>query len=107
MPTKKKIKKKSSRSKRAVAADKPNPNTSEIVTADRKSSPSISASVRRLVVSEPQLIFAEISARLVNDGWNSEEIERRKSTIATLRADTLAILAIAREQGWRAPSKRR
>jgi hypothetical protein len=65
MPTKKKIKKKSSRSKRAVAVDKPNPNTPEIVTAERKVSPSVSASVRRIVVSEPQLTLAEINTRLV------------------------------------------
>lgn len=107
MPAKKKIKKKSGRSARAVAADKPNPNTPEIVTVERKSAPSVSASVRRIVVSEPQLALAEINSRLVNDGWAPEEIEHRKSTIATLRTDTLAILAIAREQGWCAPNKPR
>lgn len=109
MPTKKKIRKKTGLPKGSgVRIDKAKPAAIKIaMEAKKQRTPTLSIAVRRLVILEQQLTFAEISVRLVEDGWNREEIERRKSTIVTLRADTLAILAIAREEGWRTPVKRK
>ena len=69
-------------------------------TPDKKKVRSISASVRRLVVCHSQLTCSEVAQRLVEEGWDVEEVQRRKSTIATLRCDALATIAIAREEGW-------
>jgi len=37
---------------------------------------------------------------LIDTGWDAPDVEKRKSTIATLRTDCLAILKIAKECGW-------
>ncbi len=107
MPTRKRTRKKTNQTKGSIHQRDAAPERKITAATNKKQNvPSISSAVRRLVVTAPQLTLSEISARLVKDGWNPEEIERRKSTIATLRTDTLAILTIAREEGWRAPNKR-
>jgi hypothetical protein len=64
--------------------------------------PSISAEVRKIVVRRPALTNAEIAQTLIDDGWDAGDVEKRMSTIATLRTDALAIIAIAKEAGlWK------
>jgi hypothetical protein len=68
----------------------------------KEKAPSISASVRRIVVRRPQLTSDEVSKTLVEEGWDVKDVEKRKSTIATLRTDALAIIGIAKEEGcWK------
>lgn len=71
--------------------------------ASKPKAPSISASVRRIVVRRPEITVADLNQALINDGWKPKEVEDRKSTISTLRTDALAIIAIAKEEGcWSA-----
>jgi hypothetical protein len=68
----------------------------------KEKAPSISASVRRIMVRRPQLTAAEVSQALIDEGWDAGDVEKRASTIATLRTDALAIIAIAKEEGcWK------
>lgn len=62
--------------------------------------PSISTVVRKLVIQNMDKSVDEISQLLIDTGWDAADVEKRKSTIATLRTDALAILKIAKECGW-------
>jgi hypothetical protein len=62
--------------------------------------PSISTVVRKLVILNPDKGVDEVSQLLIDTGWDAADVEKRKSTIATLRTDALAILKIAKECGW-------
>lgn len=71
-------------------------------TPKKEKAPSISATVRRLVVKNPALTADELSQKLIDGGWDAGDVEKRKSTIATLRTDALAIIAIAKDEGcWK------
>jgi hypothetical protein len=65
-----------------------------------KKVPSISSSVRRIVVRRPQLTSADVFQTLTKEGWDLSEIQKRKSTIMTLRADALAVISLAKEEGY-------
>jgi hypothetical protein len=43
---------------------------------------------------------------LIKAGWDSDEVEQRGVTIATLRADASAVLQIAQQAGWSMPVER-
>ena len=62
--------------------------------------PSISTVVRKLVILNPDKSADEVCQLLIDTGWDAADVEKRKSTIATLRIDALAILKIAKECGW-------
>jgi hypothetical protein len=66
---------------------------------------SISSLVRLLVVANPQATSQDVANSLVTEGWNQDEVKRRMSTIATIRADVLATLSAARAKGWTAPTQ--
>lgn len=71
-------------------------------TPKKEKASSISATVRRLVVKNPALTADEVSQKLIDGGWDAGDVEKRKSTIATLRTDALAIIAIAKDEGcWK------
>ena len=71
-------------------------------TPKKEKAPSISAAVRRIVVKNSAVTAAEVSQRLIDNGWDASDVEKRTSTIATLRTDALAIIAIAKEEGcWK------
>jgi hypothetical protein len=71
-------------------------------TPKKEKAPSISGAVRRIVVKNPSVTAAEVSQRLIDNGWDAADVEKRTSTIATLRTDALAIIAIAKEEGcWK------
>lgn len=71
-------------------------------TPKKGKAPSISAAVRRIVIKNPAVTAAEVSQKLIDNGWDAADVEKRTSTIATLRTDALAIIAIAKEEGcWR------
>jgi len=71
-------------------------------TPKKEKAPSISAAVRRIVVKNPAVTATEVSQKLIDSGWDSSDVEKRTSTIATLRTDALAIIAIAKEEGcWK------
>jgi hypothetical protein len=71
-------------------------------TPNKEKAPSISAAVRRIVVKNPAVTAAEVSQRLIDNGWDAADVEKRNSTIATLRTDALSIIAIAKEEGcWK------
>jgi len=64
--------------------------------------PSISAATRKLVILNQDKTVDEIAAMLIAGGWDAKDVEKRKSTIATLRTDALAIIGIAKEEGcWK------
>ena len=68
----------------------------------KEKAPSISAAVRRIVIKNPSVTAAEVSQRLIEVGWDATDVEKRTSTIATLRTDALSIIAIAKEEGcWK------
>src|SRR5260370_2478691 len=67
--------------------------------AEKEAKPSISAVVRKLVCLNQTKSVDEISQLLIDGGWFAGDVEKRKSTISTLRVDALAILKIARECG--------
>ena len=67
---------------------------------EQPKAPSISQVTRKLVIQNPTKTVDEISQLLIDGGWDAGDVEKRKSTIATLRADALAILKIAKECGW-------
>ncbi|HLW54367.1 MAG TPA: hypothetical protein VKW06_16140 [Candidatus Angelobacter sp.] len=70
------------------------------VKDDNPKTPSISTTTRRLVLQNPENTVDEISQMLIDGGWDAADVEKRKSTIATLRTDCLAIMKIAVECGW-------
>jgi hypothetical protein len=71
-------------------------------TPKKEKAPSISAAVRRIVVKNPAVTAAEVSQRLIDIGWDAADVEKRTSTIVTLRTDALAIITIAKEEGcWK------
>jgi hypothetical protein len=71
-------------------------------TPKKEKAPSISAAVRRIIIKNPAVTVAEVSQRLIDNGWDAADVEKRTSTIATLRTDALAIIAIAKEEGcWK------
>jgi hypothetical protein len=71
-------------------------------TPKKEKAPSISAAVRRIVVNNPAVTAAEVSQKLIDNGWDAADVEKRTSTIATLRTDALAIIAIVKEEGcWK------
>ncbi len=71
-------------------------------TPKKEKAPSISAAVRRIVVKNSAVTAAEVSQKLIDNGWDAGDVEKRTSTIATLRTDALAIIAIAKEEGcWK------
>ena len=71
-------------------------------TPKKEKAPSISAAVRLIVVKNPAVTAAEVSQKLIDNGWDASDVEKRTSTIATLRTDALAIIAIAKEAGcWK------
>lgn len=71
-------------------------------TPKKEKAPSISAAVRRIVVKNPAVTASEVSQKLIDNGWDAADVEKRTSTIATLRTDALAIIAIAKEEGcWK------
>jgi hypothetical protein len=76
------------------------PPTTEPPKDEKPKTPSISAVVRKFVIINPDKSVDEISQLLIDSGWDAADVEKRKSTIATLRTDALAILKIARECGW-------
>jgi hypothetical protein len=65
-----------------------------------KKTPSISSSVRRIVVRRPELTSADVYQTLNEEGWDLSEIQKRKSTIMTLRADALAVISLAKQKGY-------
>jgi hypothetical protein len=67
---------------------------------EKPKAPSISVVVRKLVILNPDKSVDEVSQLLIDSGWDAADVEKRKSTIATLRTDALAILKIAKECGW-------
>lgn len=67
---------------------------------EKPKAPSISTVVRKLVINNPDKSVDEVSQLLIDSGWDAADVEKRKSTIATLRTDALAILKIAKECGW-------
>jgi hypothetical protein len=69
-------------------------------TPKKEKAPSISTVVRRLVVENPDKTLEQITALLIATGWDAADVEKRKSTIITLRTDALGILKIAKECGW-------
>jgi hypothetical protein len=78
------------------------PEKAKETTPKKEKAPSISAAVRRIVVKNPAVTAAEVSQRLIDNGWDASDVEKRTSTIATLRTDALAIIAIAKEEGcWK------
>jgi hypothetical protein len=84
-----------------VTKEAAKPKTKEPAPKKEKA-PSISAEVRKIVVRRPALTNAEIAQTLIDDGWDAGDVEKRMSTIATLRTDALAIIAIAKEAGlWK------
>jgi hypothetical protein len=76
------------------------PASTQIAKEDQPKAPSISTVVRKLVINNPDKSVDEVSQLLIDSGWDAADVEKRKSTIATLRTDALAILKIAREFGW-------
>jgi hypothetical protein len=71
-------------------------------TPKKEKAPSISAAVRRIIVKNPAVTATEVSQKLIDNGWDAADIGKRTSTIATLRTDALAIIAIAKEEGcWK------
>ena len=76
----------------------------EARTPAKKQVQSITASVRRIVVRNPHLTASDVGLALVKENWDTDEVKRRMSTIATLRTDCLATLNVAREEGWRTPT---
>jgi hypothetical protein len=71
-------------------------------TPKKEKAPSISAAVRRIVVKNPAVTASEVSQKLIDNGWDAADVEKRTSTIATLRTDALAIIAIVKEEGcWK------
>lgn len=76
------------------------PASTETTKDEKPKAPSISTVVRKFVIQNPDKSVDEISQLLVATGWDAADVEKRKSTIATLRTDALAILKIARECGW-------
>ncbi len=67
---------------------------------EKPKAPGVSTVVRKLVIQNSDKSVDEISQLLIDTGWDAGDVEQRKSTIATLRTDCLAILKIARECGW-------
>jgi hypothetical protein len=67
---------------------------------EKPKAPSISTVVRKLVIENPDKTVDEISSLLIATGWDASDVEKRKSTIITLRTDALGILKIAKECGW-------
>lgn len=76
------------------------PPATETPKDEKPKPPSISTVVRKLVINNPDKSADEISQLLIDTGWDAADVEKRKSTIATLRTDALAVLKIARECGW-------
>lgn len=76
------------------------PPATETPKDEKPKPPSISTVVRKLVINNPDKSVDEVSQLLIDTGWDAADVEKRKSTIATLRTDALAILKIARECGW-------
>jgi hypothetical protein len=75
------------------------------VTDKKEKAPSFTTSVRRVIIRHPTSTSAEISQTLIEEGWEKSEVERRKSTIATLRNDALAVIALVKEAGWTTPQE--
>jgi hypothetical protein len=86
-------------SREAVTALEP-AATVPAATDKKEKAPSFTTSVRRIVIRRPAFTSAEISQTLIEEGWDRGEVERRKSTIATLRNDALAVIALVKEAGW-------
>jgi len=76
------------------------PASTEKPKDEKPKPPSISTVVRKLVILNPDKSADEVSQLLIDTGWDAADVEKRKSTIATLRTDALAILKIAKECGW-------
>lgn len=68
---------------------------------------SIARAVRQIVARQPDLAIKQVRQELVKAGWEESEVQRRASTIATLRADAAVVLQIARESGWSMPTGKR
>jgi hypothetical protein len=78
------------------------PEKAKKETPKKEKAPSISAAVRRIVVKNPAVTASEVSQALIATGWDAGDVEKRTSTIATLRTDALSIIAIAKEEGcWK------
>jgi len=70
--------------------------------AEKVKKPSISAATRELVILNQDKTVDEISQMLIAAGWDASDVTSRKSTITTLRTDTLAVINIAKEKGcWK------
>jgi hypothetical protein len=65
----------------------------------KETKPSISTVTRSLVIDHPEKSVDDLIPLLVQAGF--PDAANRKSTIATLRTDALAILKIAKEKGWK------
>jgi hypothetical protein len=78
----------------------PPPASTETTKDEKPKPPSISTVVRKLVINNPDKSVDEISQLLIDTGWDPQDVDKRKSTIATLRTDALAILKIAKDCGW-------
>lgn len=76
------------------------PASTEMPKDEKPKPPSISTVVRKLVIQNSDKSVDEISQLLVATGWDAADVEKRKSTIATLRTDALAIQKIMKECGW-------
>src|SRR5712691_1187185 len=84
-----------------VAIPAPEP-AKKATPAPKEKKPSISAVTRKLVILNETKTVDEISQMLIADGWDKDDVASRKSTIATLRTDALAIIGIAKEVGcWK------
>jgi len=106
--------KKNNKSKTQLAANATKPEqTSEPVSqqtsepvaptapAEKKEkAPSIGAATRRIVVRVPGRTLAEVIQMLIAEGWDAAKVEKQKNTIASYRTDTMATVAVAKEEGF-------
>jgi hypothetical protein len=66
----------------------------------KEKAPSIGAATRRIVVRVPGRTLAEVIQTLIAEGWDADKVEKQKNTIASYRTDTMATVAVAKEEGF-------
>jgi len=66
----------------------------------KEKAPSIGAATRRIVVRVPGRTLAEVIQTLIAEGWDAAKVEKQKNTIASYRTDTMATVAVAKEEGF-------
>lgn len=63
-----------------------------------------SAKIRRAVIANPNITLKDLTEKMHSEGVIDPSASRGKTTVATLRYDTLATLKLLADMGWRPPA---